>query len=77
MKINRIAFCIISITVAILQICNPSGIEKNQFNGNQFVNHPDPGGVKYLIIMANTYSQICIQIVFAVQNRQALINPSW
>jgi putative transposase len=27
--------------------------------------------------MANTYSQIYIQIVFAVQNRQALINPSW
>ena len=27
--------------------------------------------------MANTYSQIYIQIVFAVQNRQSLINPSW
>jgi len=27
--------------------------------------------------MANTYSQIYIQIVFAVQNRQALINPTW
>ena len=27
--------------------------------------------------MANTYSQIYIQIVFAVKNRQALIHSSW
>jgi REP element-mobilizing transposase RayT len=27
--------------------------------------------------MANTYSQIYIQIVFAVQNRKALIHPNW
>ncbi len=27
--------------------------------------------------MANTYSQIYIQIVFAVQNRNALIHPTW
>jgi len=27
--------------------------------------------------MANTYSQIYIQIVFAVRNRQALIHPEW
>ena len=27
--------------------------------------------------MANTYSQIYIQIVFAVQNRNALIQPTW
>lgn len=27
--------------------------------------------------MANTYSQIYIQIVFAVQNRNALIQPQW
>ena len=27
--------------------------------------------------MANTYSQIYIQIVFAVQNRDALIQPDW
>lgn len=27
--------------------------------------------------MANTYSQIYIQIVFAVQNRNALIQPNW
>lgn len=27
--------------------------------------------------MANTYSQIYIQIVFAVKNRQALIHPDW
>lgn len=27
--------------------------------------------------MANTYSQIYIQIVFAVKNRQALIHPNW
>jgi putative transposase len=27
--------------------------------------------------MAGTYSQIYIQIVFAVQNRDALINPLW
>ncbi len=27
--------------------------------------------------MANTYSQICIQVVFAVQNRNALSKPEW
>ncbi|MBN2763328.1 MAG: IS200/IS605 family transposase [Bacteroidales bacterium] len=27
--------------------------------------------------MANTYSQIYFQIVFAVQNRESLIKPSW
>ena len=27
--------------------------------------------------MANTYSQIYIQVVFAVQNRNALIQPDW
>ena len=27
--------------------------------------------------MANTYSQIYIQVVFAVQNRKALIQPDW
>ena len=27
--------------------------------------------------MANTFSQIYIQIVFAVQNRNALIQPAW
>ena len=27
--------------------------------------------------MANTYSQIYIQVVFAVQNRKALIKPDW
>jgi putative transposase len=27
--------------------------------------------------MANTYSQIYIQVVFAVQNRKSLIEPSW
>jgi len=27
--------------------------------------------------MADTYSQIYIQIIFAVQNRNALISPSW
>ena len=27
--------------------------------------------------MANTYTQIHIQAVFAVQNRQSLINPLW
>jgi len=27
--------------------------------------------------MANTYTQIYIQIVFAVRNRQALIHPEW
>jgi len=27
--------------------------------------------------MANTYSQIYIQIIFAVQNRKALIQPDW
>ena len=27
--------------------------------------------------MANTYSQIYIQIIFAVQNRNALIDFSW
>jgi putative transposase len=27
--------------------------------------------------MANTYSQIYIQIVFAVQNRRSLIDYSW
>jgi putative transposase len=27
--------------------------------------------------MANTYTQIHIQAVFAVQNRQSLINPKW
>jgi putative transposase len=27
--------------------------------------------------MPNTYSQIYIQIIFAVQNRDACINPSW
>jgi REP element-mobilizing transposase RayT len=27
--------------------------------------------------MANTYTQIHIQAVFAVQNRQSLINPEW
>jgi REP element-mobilizing transposase RayT len=27
--------------------------------------------------MANTYSQIYIQVVFAVQNRNALIQPNW
>lgn len=27
--------------------------------------------------MADTYSQIYIQVVFAVQNRKALINPEW
>jgi hypothetical protein len=25
--------------------------------------------------MANTYSQICVQIVFAVESRQSLIDP--
>jgi putative transposase len=29
------------------------------------------------MIMADTYSQIYIQTVFAVQNREALINPVW
>jgi REP element-mobilizing transposase RayT len=32
---------------------------------------------RILNIMANTYSQIYIQIVFAVQNRNALIKQSW
>ncbi len=27
--------------------------------------------------MANTYSQIYIQVIFAVQNRKALIMPQW
>ncbi|WP_203532648.1 transposase [Draconibacterium halophilum] len=27
--------------------------------------------------MADTYSQIYIQVVFAVQNRKALIQPHW
>ncbi len=27
--------------------------------------------------MADTYSQIYIQVVFAVQNRKALIQPQW
>ena len=27
--------------------------------------------------MANTYSQIYIQVVFAIQNRKALIQPDW
>ena len=27
--------------------------------------------------MANTYTQIHIQAVFAVQNRQSLIQPNW
>lgn len=27
--------------------------------------------------MADTFSQIYIQVVFAVQNRKALINSSW
>jgi putative transposase len=27
--------------------------------------------------MADTFSQIYIQVVFAVQNRNALINPNW
>ena len=27
--------------------------------------------------MANTFSQIYIQVVFAVQNRNALINKTW
>ena len=27
--------------------------------------------------MADTYSQIYIQIVFAVKNRNSLINPTW
>ena len=27
--------------------------------------------------MANTFTQIYIQVVFAVQNRKALINSSW
>ncbi len=27
--------------------------------------------------MANTYSQIYIQVVFAVQNRKSLISPDW
>jgi len=27
--------------------------------------------------MADTFSQIYIQVVFAVQNRNALINPKW
>lgn len=27
--------------------------------------------------MANTYSQIYIQVVFAVQNRHSLIQPNW
>ncbi|MCF8231978.1 MAG: IS200/IS605 family transposase [Bacteroidales bacterium] len=27
--------------------------------------------------MANTYSQIYIQVIFAVQNRKALIKPQW
>ncbi len=27
--------------------------------------------------MANTYSQIYIQVVFAVQNRKSLISPNW
>ncbi len=27
--------------------------------------------------MANTYSQIYIQVIFAVQNRDALISPKW
>jgi REP element-mobilizing transposase RayT len=30
-----------------------------------------------LQVMANTYTQIHIQAVFAVQNRQSLINPEW
>ena len=32
---------------------------------------------KQQFIMANTYSQIYIQVVFAVQNRKALIGKSW
>lgn len=36
-----------------------------------------PAGTKYERSMANTYTQIHIQAVFAVQNRQSLIGGTW
>lgn len=36
-----------------------------------------PLGTKYRSAMANTYTQIHIQAVFAVQNRKCLIDESW
>ncbi len=37
-----------------------------------------PSGTEYKKhIMANTYTQIHIQTIFAVQNRQCLIQPDW
>lgn len=49
----------------ILYTCNPSGIENTEHKSLK------------INIMADTYSQIYIQTVFAVQNRNALILPSW
>ena len=34
-------------------------------------------GSKYKTVMANTYTQIHIQFVFAVRNRQSLIHKEW
>lgn len=36
-----------------------------------------PLGTTSKVKMANTYTQIHIQTVFAVQNRQSLIKPEW
>jgi hypothetical protein len=36
-----------------------------------------PLGTTYKMTMANTYTQIHIQAVFAVQNRQSLIAEEW
>jgi len=52
-------------TCTILYTCNPSGIENTEHKSLK------------INIMADTYSQIYIQTVFAVQNRNALILPSW
>jgi len=39
--------------------------------------HPAPGGATTLTDMANTFSQIYIQIVFAVSNRESLIKSDF
>jgi putative transposase len=51
-----------------------------QHMGRNEINHlfPVPLGTEYKhVIMANTYTQIHIQVVFAVQNRESLIQKNW
>ena len=57
----------------------PAGVAPFIHNGH-FYKHTNPPGFETLKKrnnMADTYSQIYIQVVFAVKNREALIRPDW